>query len=349
MAFLQSRTEQVADHLRACIARGELISPLPNTREWSRRLGVGRSTLEKALRLLERDGLLETKARKGIYLAPAAEKVEASSHRRRTVRWLWHQRNLTAPGAFVESFYLAAERLEGSGIHFSFESCSTERLKTIHDAGQKDHELLLLTNFNRDLQALFSDFDRSALLIGMPEPGIDLPFQSIDVLSAMRHAVNSVARRGYTTATLFIHAYNSHAMDGPFEEMCAKAPMPIQAEIIRLSLGLEEQVRVISDYAAKLQGRRALIALYPVSVSLLTTACLKFGISLPQQVQIVALNADAAAISLIPFPLYYPYPTERVARALCRTALRFFEEGLVSPRERWIPLERRSPTESPVD
>ena len=63
MNFLRSRSEQLANHLRDCILRWQLVEPLPGMRAWSRQLGVSRPTLNKALLELQGDGLLSIKPR----------------------------------------------------------------------------------------------------------------------------------------------------------------------------------------------------------------------------------------------------------------------------------------------
>lgn len=67
-SYLCSKAELLADHLQACIQRGELPNPLPNIRQWSVRLGVSHGTLESALGILKQRGLLESRPRKGIYI-----------------------------------------------------------------------------------------------------------------------------------------------------------------------------------------------------------------------------------------------------------------------------------------
>ncbi|MBI4028595.1 MAG: GntR family transcriptional regulator [Verrucomicrobia bacterium] len=71
MNFLRSRSEQLADYLSNSIARAELVEPLPGMRDWAVKLGVSYRTLESALKIVERRGLVSIEPRRGVRLRRA--------------------------------------------------------------------------------------------------------------------------------------------------------------------------------------------------------------------------------------------------------------------------------------
>lgn len=60
---LLSAVEQVAEHLRAEVLKGDLSGTMPGAYPLAAELGVGHKTVKAALRILEDDGLLENKGR----------------------------------------------------------------------------------------------------------------------------------------------------------------------------------------------------------------------------------------------------------------------------------------------
>jgi DNA-binding transcriptional ArsR family regulator len=218
-----TRVDRIADYLRGCLQRGDLSSPLPSTRVLSERLGVGRASLEQALKILEGDGLLEIRPRKGIVLVPSISRRE-SLPAVRTIRWVWHKKNLSFSPMLKEIFFLTAERLRANGINSIFENGSMQNIKAIHREGPKKHELLFLVSIDPELQQLFSNFDRHALLIGLPEPGSKLPFVSVDIFSALRHAINSSVTRGFKKVSLLVSGYIPSELKINFDTVCKKEP-----------------------------------------------------------------------------------------------------------------------------
>src|ERR1041385_2789059 len=92
--FLRSRSDQLADYLRGCITRGELREPFPTIRTLRSNLGVGKDTLERALKALERQEVLRIQPRRGIQLLrgagmPQRDRISGES---RVVRWIYYGR-----------------------------------------------------------------------------------------------------------------------------------------------------------------------------------------------------------------------------------------------------------------
>lgn len=338
MSFLRSRAEQLADYLRGCIARGEVVEPLPSIRDWSARLGVGRGTLEQALKLLHNEGFLRILPRKGIQIA-AARVDQPKADVAPLVRWIFHGRDFPDLSALREMFEVVLVKLSAHNIRLRVEKCDDARLRAIHASGENPNELLLLTSLPRKYQELFSDFRRSAMINGLPADGVDLPFVSIDVLPAIRHAVHRLARRGYNRVILVLKEGSRQPLREALELFCREAPRPIVGEVIFLPMELKAQSDAARRWSEKIKARTGVLAIYPVPASVLMTALMKRGLDVPGQVEVIAVNTTLQGIRVVPVPIYYPYPVEAIANILCRAATRYFERGTLPPLRRMVPLE----------
>src|SRR5436309_2990073 len=118
MNFRRSRSDQLADHLRGCITRGELREPFPTIRTLRSKLGVGKDTLERALKVLERQEVLRIQPRKGIQLLagagmPQRERVSTES---RVVRWIYYGKKHQDMSSVAEVLLSVSEHLNAHGI-----------------------------------------------------------------------------------------------------------------------------------------------------------------------------------------------------------------------------------------
>ena len=342
MSFLRSRAEQLADHLRACIARGEIVQPLPNIRAWSLQLGVGHGTLELALQLLRRKGLVRIRPRKGVHLLRATGSLKSSQHPP-VVRWIAYGRDHPDISVQREFFGAILEKLSAHEIRFSVEMCNAIRLGNIHQRGTRAHERLMLISLPGKFQEMFADFRKNALIIGLPFPGVQLPFISTDVFSAVRHATHNLAQQGFTRISLVIKEGSRQPMVEHFRKICAEAPYPIQGDVVRMTDELRGQNVAAQRLAARITGRHGFVTIYPIPASVLMTAFMKKDIKVPEQVEVVAVNTTLQAIRTVPLPTYYPYPVEAFSKAVCQAAVHYFEQGSLPPLRKMIPLKLLSP------
>lgn len=76
---------QLATQIREAIARGRLKcgDKLPSVRELSRTLVVNPNTIARAYTELERDGVLNTRQGKGVFIAELASELTKSARKRR--------------------------------------------------------------------------------------------------------------------------------------------------------------------------------------------------------------------------------------------------------------------------
>ncbi len=337
-SFIRSRAEQLADHIRGCIARGEVLRPIPNTRDWSSQLGVSRDTLKGAIKILKRKGLLRVRPRKGIELAHTPV-LAKGWQRSRAVRWLYYGRDYPDASALVEIRAAISERLEPQGIRLTFERCDAARMRAIHRRGEHPGEMFLLGAVPDQFLGLFSTFKKSVLVIRPRLSGFQMPFISIEILSALRHATHMLVRRGFFRISLIVKEGSLRSTARLFQRICVEASRSLRGDVVRIPVGLCEQNLAVQRFAASIKGRHGLIALYPVPAGLLMTALMKRGLDVPEQVEVVAMNTTLQAIRLVPMPVYYPFPVEKFAKVICQAAVHYFEQGALPPIRKRIPIE----------
>jgi DNA-binding LacI/PurR family transcriptional regulator len=332
-----SSAAQLADYLRGRILRGEVTEPLPGIRDWSVQLGVGRSTLEQTVGILKREGLLRVLPRRGIRIQRTRTR-DSTTGSPRVVRWLSYRRRFSDRSDSMEFLGAVEERLQFHEIHLHHELCDAARLRANHKRGENPNQLLLLSSLPPEMERMFGDFRRSALVIGKPNTGVSLPYVSNDVWIAIRHAVVQLARRGLTRVCMVMTEATPASLDAEYHTLCAESGTGVRGETARLPMELEEQAQAARRFAAQIKGRLGVIALYPIAATMLTSALLERGIAVPGQVAVVAMNTTRQSVRVVPTPIYYPYPVAAFANAVVRAALQYFERGRLPRLRKQIPL-----------
>lgn len=338
--LLRSRAAQLAEYLRSCIARGELTEPLPSTRDWCARLGVGHNTLEAALKILEREGRVQVHPRHGVRLRQAGDRPAGEVLRHPVVRWVYRGGPGWDNSIWAEVFTALSERLGEHGIHLVSERGSAERLRALRDGGERSNQMLVLVNLGEPYQRWFAGFRRSVLLIDVPCPGVRLPFVWNDVEAAVRHAVQHLSRRGFGRVCLVTpHHPGRSPIEERFLEACAQVRPAVRGELAIMPIDLPRQWTGAQRFARRVAGRMGLLLIHPIPAGLLMTALQQRGVSVPGQVEIISMNTMSHGVRIVPPPVYYPYPVDAMARTVARAAARYFETGRLPRLRKRIPLD----------
>lgn len=339
MRFLRSRVEQLADYLRDRIQHGELKDPLPNIRDWSTRLGVGHVTLEQALRILARENLLVIQPRKGVKLN-ATVRARSSGERVKLVRWLYIGKEFRDISFMADLFVAISERLREYDIPLVTDRCDMRRLRELQKRGESPNEMLVLANFQERYQRILAGFQRSALLIALPAPGISFPFVWNDAEGAIVHAVRELAGRGFTRLCMFLGGQRRVGpTDRLFLQACAELNPAVHGELERLASDPTEQQLGAQRWAARVRGRLGVLAVYPTPATVLISALQQASIKVPDQVEVVGINTMWHSVRVVPRPVHYPFPVEAFARVVVRAAREYFARGTVPRLKKVIPLE----------
>lgn len=348
MSFLRSRAEQLADHLRGQIERGELAEPLPNTREWAAHLSVSCTALYEALHTLAREKLIVIAPRKGVRLNPARSLSVAQGPR--IVRLV--QRGADYPDLVVAAHLwgLLSQRLQAHSIQFSVEKCTDRRLRELCDqgagaaAGAAKGELLLLRSLSEEYQRMFWRSGRPCLLVGYPSARVPLPYVTSDLEGAIRHATNTFLRRGYRRLHLLINRVNIPAVERQcraFTEACAAWPREpaVAGAVWPVPLQSEAQLAALGRFAAQVRDRDALLVVGAVSIGAVMTTLLARGKRIPEQVELVAVDAPPASLVVWPPPVHYTASMEGLVSHITRAAVHYFKTGQVPEIRKIVPIE----------
>ncbi len=328
---LQSKSHQLAEHLRHALARGELDDPLPPSRIWSHQLGVSRRTLDATLHTLQHQGLIRITPR-------GATVVRRSDQQSRTTREIPQAvRALTFAGyerhAFVETFSLMQERLRPRGIAVRWEICRPSRLRELAERSPQAQELFLLASVPSTYQRLFAERKHATIVLGEVAHGIPLPYVNVDQTSAVRHAVFHLLQRGISQLH-FVHAQVDSvgiatAVD-TFRTACQSwRKSPVTLFIHPTKLDRNSLLVSCRRLARAWKGQQGVIVLAPVPMTMVTTALLHHGVTLPHQSELVALFHRLETVSLYTPFIHYRSPTLRVIHHLTAASVGYFQSGEV--------------------
>lgn len=344
--LLQSKSHQLAEHLRHALAHGELDDPLPPSRVWSHQLGVSRRTLDATLHTLQHQGLIHITPR-------GATVVRRSPQQSRNPHGVPHiVRALTYTGyerhAFVETFSVMQERLHPRGIAVRWEICRPARLRELAERTPQTQELFLLASIPSTYQRLFAERGHSTIVLGEVAPGLPLPYVNVDQSGAVRHAVFHLLQRG-TSELHFVHAQvDSVGIDtavATFREACQSwEKSPVTAIIHPTKLDRTSLLAACRRLARAWKGRQGVIVLAPVPMAMVTTALLHHGVTLPHQSEVVALFHRLDTVSLYPPFIHYRSPTQRVIHHLTEAAVEYFQSAEVPALQKNLSADMKRVT-----
>lgn len=343
MKFPRSQSEHLTEYLRASIARGELPDPLPNTRAWSIQLGVSRPTLLKALKPLQREGLLSVQTRRGARLRKPPAFHSRSSPAARHVRILYYGRDYPSLAHDLEMFLPLSEALHAESIHFSLERCSEARLRSISEGGERPNQMLMLLSLASPYQKFFAHWRHSVLLIGKPAPGMDLPFVRFDVTGTVRHATMALLQKGCSTVHLVINRGSATVISETiemFRSMCETwGKQPVRANVVTVPLEVEMLVRSVHRFVSQLRTGQGVVVVRPVPVAVLLTALRASALRAAAAIDVVTVSSNPDVVKSCPSLSHYPYPLESFIKSLTRAALRYFQTGVVPPLRKVLVTE----------
>ncbi len=82
-------------------------------------------------------------------------------------------------------------------------------------------------------------------------------------------------------------------------------------------------------FVAQISGRRGIVVVAPVSVSMIMTALLQRRIAVPGQAEIIAVLHTAALAQVDPSPILYAPSVRRAVKEMISGAVHYFETGVV--------------------
>ena len=331
-----SRAEQVAGYLREQLAGGALVEPLPGMRAWSRKLGVSRSTLDAAMKLLQREQWIRITAH-GVALRQSKPLARKRSARPR-IRWLLEGAQQIPPQNYLTLAGLVQNRVRLKGIDVDWEYCRPARLREIARSRAVGDDLFILASLRPTFQRLFRETKKSSLVLGEVAAGLDLPFVNADLSGSVRHAVFQLLRAGCTRVEL-IHP--KHPAAGianaalAFGEAVQAWPAAVPARVHATALDRPSLLATMGKVVATRSTCVGYVVVAPVPVGMVVSALLAHGYDLPKQAKVAAVFHAEDAVRLYSPLLHYPWPGQALGAKIGAMAEHYFATGKL-PRSRTL-------------
>jgi hypothetical protein len=335
---VQSRAEQVAGYLREQLARGALVAPLPGTREWSRQLGVSRSTLDAAVKLLEREQWIKITAQ-GVALRETGSPGRNRSVRPR-IRWLLESAQQIPIHNSIAAVGMMQNRVRLKGIEVDWELCRPARLREIARSRTGAGDLFILASLHPAFQRHFVEAGKPALVLGEVAAGLDLAFVNADLSGAVRHAVFQLLRAGCTRMELIRLNHPATGIANAaraFEEAVKAWPMAVPARVLVTTLDRPSLLAAMRRLVAARSGCVGCVVLAPVPVGMVVSALLTDGRKLPGQAKVAAVFHSDDAVRLCAPLLHYPWPGRALVAKISAMADTYFATGQL-PASRTLPV-----------
>ncbi len=257
------------------------------------------------------------------------------------VRYLYYGREYSE-SSFFELPPLV-ELLHSKGIELSLERCTHARLKAIGREPLPSHEMLLLSSLPAAHHRYFAHMKGNVLVCGHPSPGSPLSYVTLDDESAIRHAAQSLLRRGFSKISLIIDKGTPPGVlqiISAFHKTCADWPhQPVLAETLRFELDPDAMRSSARHFAARVKARQGVLVCQPVSVTMVMTALMERNIEIHRDVELIALNTPPNSIHVCPKLVHYPFPLKATVKHYADAAVRFFETGTLPRIQKKLPLE----------
>ena len=305
----------VAEQLQAGIQNGEWLEWLPSEIRLAKSLGVSRTTLRQALKVLREQGVIETHQGKSSRIVPGARLQDGETEpatnvtmlspvpmghlRQHTLLWIDELRSLLHEAEVGLHFY--------SGLT-AFRGNPKQELEKV--AKQYPSSVWLLFWAPEETQKAVAELGIPAITIGAADPQVDLASASVDNESVGYHAVGQFTARGHrkfllvntkkpTTGNLAIEKSFVSSARSKFDgESCAQV---IYAEEDRPNKLKRDLLRSLKQD----DPPTAFLFINPQHMLTAYNAFQASGYSIPEDVSLISAFADKSFDYLCPSPAHY--------------------------------------------
>ncbi len=345
MNFLKKRAEHLAEYLRDAMGKGIIREPLPPIREWSKQLNVSSHTLHDALTILKNGGMIGSTPREKFYITRKFYKLKRLQHHQAIVRFIGYSKHNQIT-SLAEILVAISQKLATHDIKFSFERYNEQKIKSLYKERNYSSELLLLASIPFNYQKRFSSH-KNVILIGMPAEGINIPYISIDIKSAIRDAVLMLLLHNFKRLNLLIRSGSQqHLIKNFFNQICYNATSTfknIRWRVVIIPPGLYNENNTIRQLAKTVEKGDAVLTVAPIPPGLVVMALAARGIIVPTEVNVIGINSFPSHIQTLPLLTHYLYPVERFAREISLIAFHYFQSGVLPLVHKEIPLRQVNP------
>lgn len=345
MDFISS----VVEALMHSIERGDWGEYLPAERQLCKDLQIGRSTLRKAIGVLQKNKVLEVAHGKRSRILrpkkrsrPRKSKVVAAlvkgSPETMDAITSWRlnnlQHDLHAVGMELEIFCEGNEIRGLAPLHI-------EKLLATRKAA-----CWIIFAGNYHIQELFNRHHINSFLVGTPHPGIDLPYIDIDFRAACRHAAGQLLRLGHKNIALLARNVKFPGTMSSIEGFLEVAGQHTSGDVSAQVIKFDDDVGAISSLLKKsLKSSVAPTGILTISGELaLTTltSIISTGLSVPRDISLISRDYRHFLQFTEPPIAGYDINHNLFRKRLTRAVLELIDTGTVTTKAGLIVPELRA-------
>jgi DNA-binding LacI/PurR family transcriptional regulator len=335
---------QVADYLRAEIARGRWTDSLPGERALAETLHVSRRTLTAALAQLQQAGMIKSEPARGHRIVPAPRQSASGTLRQiglltpdpldamrpGTTLWVNDLQALLVDADFRLSFF------HGRKYVSRHPNRALARLVSSNpQAGW------LLAGSSEPTQRWFARSQLRAVVVGTCHGGVVLPDVDLDFHAMGRHLAGRLAAHRHRRAALFLtNSPGYFTSEAETERGFRQVLQTAGAEAIgvyheRTRDGL---VRVLRRLFSGRDHPTALVVINSLDYLTATSFLTQRDLRVPADVSVVARNDDAFMTALLPEPTRYHASPHVLARRIFKLLMQVVEgQPPLRPHVRIMP------------
>jgi len=342
MLHLPKRTSliaETADALREAIESGVWQEALPGERELADRFQVSRPTLREALKILQKEKVIDVAHGKRRTIVPGERSPLLRS--RRVTAISQHPPHQMSP---LIVFYMNELRRHIQNAGLELEIIADHRLR---GAGPEDllEQLTrtssaacwLLLSVSETVQRWFDTHGLPAIVVGSCFPGVNLPSLDLDYRAVCRHAAGVLLGQGHRNIA-FLAQTARGAGDEASEEGFLQAAQQSGHADLHATIAHHDGTR--HDICRKLERLMrpssrptALLVSRPMHFLTAHTFLLQNGTRFPQDLSLISRDNDTYLAQLVPDPARYIFRRRHFASRMGRLVIQMATAGSVPKRQ----------------
>jgi len=335
---------RVASVLESAILREEWRQKLPGERRLCAQLHVSRTSLERALNIIERRGLIRSQPRVGHLIRKVH--TQATRQNLTTIHIL-----LRTPYENLSDWeqlqYKKVEQiLSRAGFWLQFHAIALMQGKSLPKrladlVKNEPAACWVLSSVSRQTQQWFSDHGIPTLVTGHCYPNIQLPSIDVDRKAICRHAVTMLLRLGHRFIILLMSrqkfAGEMYGEQGFREGFASAAPLNARCEVWYHNVEADSVRSIIRKHWSRPGYPTAIIVLQTHCAITVASTLMELGVHLAKDVSLICQESDETLRWFTPPITHYMITHAVFAQRIARMLMRLTKTGAIEPSALILP------------